>query len=1020
MARYLIPLLFFTAILSAQQPLQFVKVLDGESGLSHSNVTALLKDKRGFLWVGTENGLNRYDGNEIKTYLHRKSDTLSLPNDFITGLLEDKEGYIWVGTTAGLAKLNPANGKCENFTNQNGKLPGGNFMNTPFVDEHGDLWTANQGGIYAFNKSRQSFIRLPVSDSLSFLNIAVDKHNIYWVGGYYGLQRIDPVSGSFERIPHYNEVPNDNKSIPAVSIKIDRFENIWVKSWAGGLYRFQRDTKQFEQFKWVEDPDMPGFSNIPFDITETFDEKRERTLWIAVENGIIQMPLTAHDFPSFKKKYNYYKDISSFNGAFPKLFLLDGETLWTGGPSGLFHASLKQQSFKIVNTELKGITTFDETTEGELIINSVSPALAIMDIHGATKHAIKSLPPHIYNSDSRYSTTAVEDPESGIIYAGSFKGITAYDPKTGRIRWFTHRTGDTTGLLRDEISHILPLGKGRLLVALWRNKLQIFDTRMGKNIRTIWDSGLICRRLIRDSDGTILICAEYKLLRFDPISLKMKVVLEPPSDESVHFWDALSDSKGIIWVATNQGLWLFDTKIQKITARFDKNDGLPGNMIFRVVKDSLGRIWLNTDQGLCYFNTTTRRFFAITQKEGLIASNGFDNMQYFNDGNIWFSFKKDLYYFKPEHFTDPLPSKIYITGLKINERDSFFSKPFEQLGKIVLSPGQNVLSFSFTAIDLESPGKTNFLYRLEGLQKNWVEAGKTRLASFVNVPAGTYTFRVRPEDAGENNAWDAVLCVVITDYFWQRMWFKIMAVVILTAVITGLFFVARTRQLRLKTERLKAEKEIETAQKDANRSTLAALRAFINPHFLFNVLNAVQASILRKTPLEASSALGKFAELMRRTLEHAQKETAPLAEELELLQLYLESQQLRFENAFDFSITTGKEVDADEDFLPTMILQPFVENAIEHGLLLKKNGKGFLKIQVDKTGDQLCCLIEDNGIGRAKAAEMAAGKRHPKTSQGTRITEERLRLLSGNNRVEIEDLYAEDGRASGTRVRLWA
>jgi ligand-binding sensor domain-containing protein/two-component sensor histidine kinase len=1012
MARYLIPLLLFTAILSAQQPLQFVKVLDGESGLSHSNVTALLKDKRGFLWVGTENGLNRYDGNEVRIYLHEAADELSLPDDWINSLSEDAQGFIWVGTKSGLAKLNPANGHCERYTKANGKLPGDNFGTQFFIDKRGQFWASNHSGIFSYHSKKQIFVRHPGSDSLSAGNIVADKNNIFWIGGYLGLQRFDPVSGKTNRFPHYKTIPQNNKSLSNSKIKTDSYGNIWVLSWGGGVYRFLPETSRFEQYTWVADPEFPEYFNIAKDIAECYDENGNRTLWIATEAGLMQMWLSPEESPSSTTKFTYYKEPGS------NILLVDGNTLWAGGIFGLYKTNLRTPAVTNFAVLPSPIQQFSKTLKGDILVCATNPALTIFDARGYKKQEYHALPPGSKDEMNSICWAVTEDTATGILYAGTFNGMTAVNTQTGQTRWYQPLPGDTTGIYAARVVRLMSLGENRLLVIGWYAKPQIIDTRTGKNIRSLWPHPIICEKLKCDQTGRIWLCGDNRILEFDKTKQEMRLVLEV-NDISIRFSDLLVDSKGRCWVASDRGFWQIDPATNKVIRYFKRKDGLLSDLIYSMAEDLSGRIWLSTSMGVCLYYPEKNSFQTLAINDGLLDWKEINYLTASPDGKMWFVQMNKLSYLNTASVIAAPPSKCLITGLKVNEKEWITDRFFEPSEKIVLSPGQNALVFSFSAFDLVTPGRTNYLYRLDGLQKNWTKAGKTKKASFVNLPAGTYTFRVRPEDAGESDAWDAVLCVVVTDYFWQRLWFKITTVILLTAVITALFFIARTRQLSLKTERLKAEKEIETAQKDANRSTLAALRAFINPHFLFNVLNAVQASILRKTPLEASSALGKFADLMRRTLEHAQKETAPLAEELELLQLYLESQQLRFENAFDFSISAGKGVDTDDDFIPTMILQPFVENAIEHGLLLKKDGKGFLKIQVEKTGDQLCCLIEDNGIGRAKAAEMAAGKRHPKTSQGTRITEERLRLLSGNNRVEIEDLYAEDGQAAGTRVRVW-
>ena len=601
MARYLIPLLLFTAILSAQQPLQFVKVLDGESGLADPTINVLLKDKKGFLWIGTDNGLNRYDGTEIKTYLHNDADAHSLPNDHITGLLEDEKGFIWVGTTGGLARLNPANGSCENFTNANGFLPGGDFKNSAFFDRQGKLWTSNQGGLYAYDPEKRKFHRHPASDSLSVLNVVVDKDNIFWVGGAYGMQRFDPRSGDIKQFFHYNKIDPNNRSLPAVNVKIDSFGNIWVMSWGGGLYRFHPETSQFEQFKWEANPEFPEYFNIPFDIAESFDENRQRTFWIGTENGIIQMPLSFSESPTVEAPYTYIRDI----GGQPKTLLVEGNNLWSAGPGGLFKTSLLQSRFKKGASCISDIINFTHTINGDILISSTKPALTISDAKGRTKYVYEALPEHRKDLRIYESGQAEEDIESGLIYAGTFRGLFAIDTKKNITRWFQHYKGDTTGLSSNRVSFFLPLGNDRMLILYWVDKPQLFDTRTGKNIRKAWHEKLICNGLRRDRMGSVWVCADYKLLLFDTISQTLKAILEPSADEQIVFVDVLVDKKGRYWTATQNGLWQFDPATKRILTKLNKKDGLPGRIVSRIEEDKLGRIWIITTKGICFYNPET-------------------------------------------------------------------------------------------------------------------------------------------------------------------------------------------------------------------------------------------------------------------------------------------------------------------------------------------------------------------------------------------------------------------------------
>jgi LytS/YehU family sensor histidine kinase len=240
-------------------------------------------------------------------------------------------------------------------------------------------------------------------------------------------------------------------------------------------------------------------------------------------------------------------------------------------------------------------------------------------------------------------------------------------------------------------------------------------------------------------------------------------------------------------------------------------------------------------------------------------------------------------------------------------------------------------------------------------------------------------------------------------------------------LLTSAVLVFRNISLRRKNERLNFEKANTRLRQEANELEMQVLRSQMNPHFIFNCLNAINRYILMSDPQTASDYLTKFSRLMRMALNHSKQTLIPLEDELAMLKLYLDLEKLRFKDAFNYEICIGEEVDAAAVFIPPLLLQPFVENAIWHGLMHRK-GQGRLLVRVRAQGRDLVCEIEDNGVGRARAAELRSKSAELKKSMGIGITKNRLELLDRSlgrqSAIEIEDLYDDAGRPAGTRVVL--
>ncbi|MGB3077237.1 MAG: histidine kinase, partial [Chitinophagales bacterium] len=355
-----------------------------------------------------------------------------------------------------------------------------------------------------------------------------------------------------------------------------------------------------------------------------------------------------------------------------------------------------------------------------------------------------------------------------------------------------------------------------------------------------------------------------------------------------------------------------------------------------------------------------------------------------------------------------------ITSLKI------FDTPFpldfflKSMLPLTLSYNQNMLTLQFTAPNFIHNNSMRFSYWMEGLDKNWNVSGAGRMASYSNMRPGNYIFHVKA--SAINGQWsnhEAKLNIIIAPPFWETWWFRLTAVFSLIALIVLIiyFMVSRIR---------KREAEKTAFNTQLAEVEMKALRAQMNPHFLFNALNSIQECVVTNQNDAAYNYLSKFSRLVRLILENSEQTMVIVKKEMDALKLYLDLESLRFQN-FTYTITIDKSIDQDVEQIPSMLIQPFAENALKHGLATKQ-GSRFLKIQLLKDKNMLHCTVEDNGIGRRQAEVLKSAMQKDHASRGMQITEERIRLIGSKTKMDVQlnisDLYDEEHHPAGTRVDI--
>lgn len=490
------------------------------------------------------------------------------------------------------------------------------------------------------------------------------------------------------------------------------------------------------------------------------------------------------------------------------------------------------------------------------------------------------------------------------------------------------------------------------------------------------------------------------------------------------------DAQGNIWVGTaSQGLQQIPANAgpDAVFPHFTVKDGLAFNSIHRLAISTEGTVWVSTEKGVSAFDPGTKTFKTFDESDGLadtyLQHKGF---RWCSNGDIFVGQTKGFYSLRPNSvYENKEPPVLAFTGFRVFDKPYSTGKDLNFLPEVRLRHDQNFFTIQFAALNFSQAGRNQYFYRIAGVDPQWQASGNRAEATYTKVPPGKYVFELYAENnSGVRSRETLKLFVTVEPAFYQTWWFR----TLLLALFTGAAVLYFRKRLDRILKQAAANNELNRLRAVKAELENKALRAQMNPHFIFNALNTIEALIIEEKPEAASALLQKFSKLVRLVLENSREPRVSLSLELEALELYLQLEVIRMDGRFRYQIEVDPQLERQRCQIPPLILQPFVENAILHGLRHLQGHDGLLKIQIrpeTPTGDipLLHCRIRDNGIGRARAAEINARTRisEKKQSLGLKLTTERVELLNApgrkDYRVEISDIAGEND--TGTAVDLF-
>jgi hypothetical protein len=455
---------------------------------------------------------------------------------------------------------------------------------------------------------------------------------------------------------------------------------------------------------------------------------------------------------------------------------------------------------------------------------------------------------------------------------------------------------------------------------------------------------------------------------------------------------------GKIWIGAN-GLFYYDGE-QNTFKAIEPNHPLLQNEIMAILEDDHRNLWIATTDGMVKLAIDNHKMQAFHTKDGLIGEEFTGAAHKLEDGRLAFGTKSGLVVFNPIDVRSnkyiPIP---FLSGFKIfeEEHDSLLNKGMP----IVLDYNRNYISFTFSSTEYSSPEQAKYAYRLQNFEEDWrFTSGANRVAKYTYLEPGRYNFLLKTANA--DGLWNEEILkkeITINPPYWLTTWFISLEVLLAMGLI---YAIIKYREYNI------------NERHEADLLEQKLLRAQMNPHFIFNALGTIQSYIFSHAPLEAGGYLAKFAQLMRSILYSSKEEWITLEEEIAIIENYIFMQKLRYEDKWTSELVIDPRLDPEITMIPPMLAQPFIENAIEHGLKSKKE-KGKLLVRIKKEQKKILVSIEDNGIG-IEASRAKKAKKHK--SLAVEITKKRLKMLGkkGIYQIQFKALQDANGTPCGTQV----
>lgn len=1029
----LIFVMFFCEVFSQENSMQsYVLNKDiatnnvSNSYLSSNIVTAIAQDENGMMWFGTRRGLNSFDSYTFEEY----NQIDGIINATITDIMPIGD-TLFVGTEKGLCIYNIRNKETTNYFSETDSLI--------LPDNH----------IYSFSEPVNNRITICTKGGTSVYDLRTKKFYIPKINNYF---------------PDYE----------VRSVEYMEYDDSWWVATSNGLIRYQEENQSLRHFYSVKDVVETLSDNSLLSLHKIDDHR----MFLGTSDGLCMLDieknelrrinlaqLTNHQSPKLEISkiitfndeeimlstytdglyiYNYKNNTATHISKFDRrnaisdnyifdVFKDDNGSIWVATFTGLNRFENNLANFSTIsvfkNGSVLSINFFIEMDSSNILVGTESGIKAfniedesIIDF----KTYFKSKENYF---DSLYVYSFFLDVDSCLWVGTRNDGLFIYDIKKDVIinvaeKYQIDRLNHAVvrEIVRDEFDNMWVATNQGLCCIDLNDKSHVFYNNDRNNDKTIPYDDVFDLMLADDvlyvTTGDGLAIYQYDTDDFTtyhlPDSLTEKDIVKNNG-----LFDIVDGGDGRYYIGSySNGMLAFspDTKTFKTSKREDSF----AMMIYAILPDNNGFLWASTSKGVMKYDLQTKETRMYDVTDGLQGSEFTPNaFLRSSNGYVFFGGFNGFNYFKPDEIKlEVRIPKVIISKIQTNAGEKI--RYLNHGDTIHLSYNENSFEISFATLNLLRKNMVNYSYMMDNYDDEWMfYKSNHRYVDYNKLRPGTYTFKLKVSN--EVNIWmdnPLELTIIIHPAWYQRTWFMIMMILI-TALAIYMIIRQRTKIRSQKMEQRRKISELEVQMVQLKQKTL---QLQMNPHVIFNTLNSIQQYIINHDAYKAVAYLTSFSRLMRKILNNSNERYISLSDELEAVNLYLELESMRLGNRFNYEVIVDTELDINNIEIAPLIIQPFVENAIIHGLMPKKENC-LLKIEVSKFAEEkLLCVVEDNGVGRQYSEKMKEKSGGTHKSYGMSITRRRLEMLSKISNedfsVEIIDLYNDENQPEGTRVNI--
>ncbi len=1003
-----------SAIASPGSSLHFENI-SLRQGLSQVSVNTICQDRQGFMWFGTQDGLNKYDGYFFTVYRNDPDNPKGLNESHIWATLEDAQGHLWVGTDSGLSDFDP---KTETFTHHHHDPDDPTSISDSTIyaiaeDSEQVLWVGTEDGLNRFDRSTKRFTRFRHSpddpQSLGGNEIRAllkDSRGALWIGTVGGgLNRYDP---STRRFIHYQYQEDNPGSLSGDNVRAlleDSTGTLWIGT-DSGLNRFDAQTQSFRRFQHrVGDP-----TSLSHDGVRSLLEDSKQRLWVGTHGGgLNRLDRTTGTFAHYRPRPD---NPSGFRDAFVHSMFEDAEgTIWFGTQGeGILKLGPKTEAFKHYQHQgdnpesisANDVMMFVEDAQGVLWIGTYHGGLNRFDRETGTFTHYRHRPddPTSLSADK---ARAVYEDARGRLWVGTTKGLNELDRTTGTFTHFRHDPQDPTSLGHDYVKTIFEDSTGTLWIGTYGGINQ-FDRDTGKFTRfryqrenpdSLSHDGVYC--IYEDSFNDLWIgTLNGGLNRFNRHSRTFTRFQHNAENAKSLSHDCVlsifEDAKRNLWIGTHSGL----NKMDRVTGTFSHlrtKDGLPNDVIYGILEDDRGFLWLSTNKGINKYDPRSGAIVNYDENDGL-QGNEFNGGAYYEDrsGRMYFGGPtgfnvfdpaeiRDNTYVPPVLITDFLLFGKSVTTAAIGvTSDSFqLTEPISYTDSITLDYTDYIFAFEFTALSYRQPERNQYAYKLEGFDREWIATNHLhRRVTYTDLPSGNYVFTVKAaNDDGHWNEQGTSIKLTILPPPWKTWWAYGLYSLALLAVI-GWFIQWQRGKVKQKQKELDREKQVSARLMQLDKlkdeflaNTSHELRTPLNgiigiAESLIDGIESWPENKIRENLGMIFSSGRRLASLVSDILDFSKMKNHTLVLNTKPVELHaLVDVVLNTSRVLvgKKAITLSNEVPAD---LPSAAadedrLQQILYNLLGNGIKFTESGKVAVAAAVDNNRLQVC--VKDTGIG---------------------------------------------------------